>query len=130
MEACQIKAKQRIAAAMPLRQAYPKDFTFDAAAALKGTVIFLRRSDEEGPVTVMGRHYNVSANWPHRLVRVEANFTQSELRLYGLRRAAPTAQPLLHSQPYERDAKQPGGLRALRDGATRGRRLDKKPSKP
>jgi hypothetical protein len=69
--ACQLKAEKRIAAAKHLRRAYPKDFIFDAKAPLKGRVIFLRRSDEGGRVTVMGRPYKVSANWQHRLVRVE-----------------------------------------------------------
>ena len=128
--ACQRKAEKRITAVKHLRRAYPKSYIFDAKVPLKGTVIFLRRSDEEGRVTVMGRRYEVSTNWQHRLVRVEVNFSNSEIKFYGLRRAAHTAQPLLHSQPYAPAAKQPGGLRSLRDGATRGRRLDKKRSKP
>jgi|GEM_PF-4564958 len=128
--ACQLKAAASIAAASHLRRPCPKHFRTDEKAPLKGTVIFLRRSDEEGRVTVMGRLYALSLDWQHRLVRVEVNFTSSEMNFFALRRAAHASQPLLHSQAYKAAAKQPGGLRALPDGATRGRRLDKKRSKP
>ena len=130
VEACQLKAAPLIAAAAPLRRPCPADFKLDAKAALKGTVIFLRRSDEEGRVTVMGRLYLVSSDWQHRLVRVEVSFTTGEMNFFALRRAAHASQPLLKSEPYKAAAKQPGGLRALPDGATRGRRLGKRGSKP
>lgn len=128
--ACQSKAEAQIAKAQSLRRAYPDTFDFDPKAVLSGKVIFLRRSDEDGQVTVMGRRYLVSAQWPHRLVRAEVDFTTKTMEFYALRRAAPTAQPLLHSQAYERPAKGKRALRSLRDGATRGKRLDGKRSKP
>ena len=130
VEACQLKAAALITAAAPLRRPCPKHFKPAAKAALNGTVIFLRRSDEEGRVTVMGRLYEVSSDWQHRLVRVEVNFTTGEMKFFALRRAAHASQPLLRTEPYKAAAKQLGGLRALRDGATRGRRLGKRGSKP
>lgn len=130
VEACQIKVAPLIAVAARLRRPCPKPFKLDDNAPLKDTVIFLRRSDEEGQVTVMGRLYATSSDWQHRLVRVELNFTTSEMNFFALRRAAPASQPLLKTEAYKAAAKQPGGLRALPDGATRGRRLDKKRSKP
>jgi len=130
VQACQLKAAPRILAATHLRRPFPKDFKPALKAPLKDTVIFLRRSNEEGRVTVMGRLYAVSEDWQHRLVRVEVNFTTCQMNFFTLRRAAHAAQPLLKSQPYEAAAKQPGGLRALPDGATGGRRLGKKRAKP
>ncbi len=130
VEACQLKAATLVEAASRLRRPFPAAFKPDAKTALKGTVIFLRRSDEEGRVTVMGRLYLVNADWQHRLVRVEVNFTSGEMNFFALRRAAHASQPLLKTEPYKAAAKQPGGLRALPDGATRGRRLGQKRSKP
>ena len=130
VQACQIKAASFIAAATHLRRPFPQDFKPDAKTTLKDTVIFLRRSDEEGRVTVMGRLYPISSDWQHRLVRVEVNFTSGTMNFFGLRRAAHASQPLLKTEPYKPAVKQPGGLRALCDGATRGRRLGKKRSKP
>ena len=130
VEACEVKAQDRVAAAKHLRRSFPEAFVFDAKAPLKDTVIFIRRSDGEGQVTVMGRRYEVSEDWQHRLVRAEVDFTQREIKFFALRRAAHASQPLLRAQPYEPAAKQPGGLRSLRDAATRGRRLDEKRSKP
>ena len=128
--ACQLKAAAHVAVAASLRRALDEPFDFQLKAALKGSVIFLRRSNEEGEVTVMGRRYRVGEHWQHRLVRTEICFTTSEMKFFALRRAAHAVQPLLLQMPYKAAAKQPGGLRSLRDGATRGRRLDKKPSKP
>jgi putative transposase len=128
--ACQLKLTQRIAKASALRRPWPATFHFDPKAALEGTVIFLRRSDEEGRVTVMGRSYKIDPQWQHRLVRAEVNFITQQMQFYGLRRAAPSSQPLLLSQPYSKPPKQRPALRAVPDGATRGRRLDSKQSKP
>ena len=128
--ACRRKATATIAAASGLRRTFAQPFDIELKAALKGCVIFLRRSNEEGEVTVMGRRYRVGGHWQHRLVRIEICFTTSEMKFFALRRAAHAVQPLMLQMPYKAAAKQPGGLRSLRDGATRGRRLDKKPSKP
>lgn len=128
--ACQVKAEAHITAAASLRRAFAEPAEIDLKSALKGRVIFLRRTNEEGEVTVMGRRYLVDPHWQHRLVRVEVNFITAQMQFFGLRRAAHAAQPLLLEMAYKPAAKQPGGLRSLRDGATRGRRLDKKPAKP
>lgn len=129
--ACELKAaSQATAAARVPRRAFPAAFAFNPKAALCGWVIFLRRSNEAGEVTVMGRRYLVDPHWQHRLVRAEVNFTTRRMQFFALRRAAHASQPLLLDLPYAPAAKQPGGLRALIDGATRGRRLDGKRSKP
>jgi hypothetical protein len=130
VSACQLKVAQRIAKAASLRRAFPKRFKFNLKAALKGIVIMLRRSDEKGQVTVMGRVYQVSARWQHRLVRVEIDFTAMTLHFNALRRAAPISQPLLKKQAYIPAPKQIPALRSLPDGATSGRRLDGKKIKP
>jgi hypothetical protein len=130
VRACHLKAAQSIAKASILRRAYPDCFCFEPTRALSDTVIFLKRTNAAGKVTVMGRLYDVEANWQHRLLRVEVNFTKSQMQFFALRRSAPTWQPLLQTLPYAAAAKQPRGLRALIDGATGGLRLDKRHSAP
>ena len=84
----------------PTRRQVPKNFTWDAAAPLRGSMIFIRRSDEHGAVNLLARGYPVDQNWPHRLVRCEVDFTQQRIRFYALRRRAPDDQPLLHEVIY------------------------------
>ena len=112
-----------IASAAPLRRPFPVSFKFAPTAPLAGTVIFLRRTDGEGTLTVLGRPYPAGSHWQHRLVRAEVNFSLGSLSLYALRRAASTLQPSLGILPYQPLPKQPGGSPALPDGATRGHRL-------
>ena len=128
--ACEQKNAALIAAAKPLRRPFPDGFQFQPKAPLTQRAIFLKRSNEAGQITVMGRVYDVSADWQHRLVRVEVDFTLQTLDVYALRRAAPSAQPKLLSLPYAPADKQALGFRAQSDVATRGRRLYEKRSKP
>lgn len=82
------------------RRPFPKRVTFDLHAALKGSIIFIRRSDEHGTVHLLGKAYPVDKNWPHRLVRCEVSFTDRRIRFYALRRREPDDQPLLHEIDY------------------------------
>ncbi len=126
VEASRAKHALRISAAAPLRRPFPNPFVFDPKAPLAGTVIFLRRTDGEGTLTVMGRPYPAGQHWQHRLVRAELNFSLGFLDLYALRRAVSSLQPTLGHLPYQPLQKQPGGSPALPDLATRGRRLGAK----
>jgi transposase len=84
----------------PARRQVPKNFTWNAAAPLRGSMIFIRRSDEHGVVNLLARAYPVDQNWPHRLVRCEVDFTHQRIRFYALRRRDPDDQPLLHEVIY------------------------------
>jgi len=128
--ACHLKAAGTLQKARALRRSFPVSFSFQPQQPLSGTVIFLRRTNASGRVTVMGRLYEVDAHWQHRLLRVEVNFSSQKMEFFALRRSAAKWQPLLHALPYAPAAKQPGGLRALIDGATGGLRLDKRHSVP
>jgi hypothetical protein len=66
-----------------------------------GRIIYIRRTDEQGRVIVLGRKYEVSANWSHRLVRCEVDIEEKEMRFYALRRNDWSNQPLLRQTPYE-----------------------------
>ncbi len=84
----------------PERRKIPKGFTWDATAPLRGSMIFIRRSDEHGIVNLLARAYHVDQNWAHRLVRCDVDFTNQRIRFYALRRREPSVQPLLHEVTY------------------------------
>jgi hypothetical protein len=89
----------------PHRQAFPKRFKLDLNAALTGTMIFVRRSDEQGNVHLLGQAFGVGEHWLHRLVRCEVDFTHQRIRFFALRRRDPDCQPLLRKLPYHRPHK-------------------------
>lgn len=80
----------------------PADFALDLHAPLRGTAIYLRRTDERGTVEVLGRRLKVDPQWAHRLVRCEVDFSRHRIRCYALRRRQPAHQPLLCSIAYHR----------------------------
>jgi len=100
-----ITASRRRAAARienaPPRQPFPKEWKLDLQSPLEGTMIFLRRTDAKGRVSLLGHVFPVDTNWPHRLVRAEVDLTRERIRFYALRRRDPTYQPLLHEVHYE-----------------------------
>jgi transposase len=83
----------------PSRWEVPGDWT-PSYQAPDGLLIFLRRTTECGRVSLLGRTFDVSKSWPHRLVRAEVDLTNSEIRFYALRRREPKWQPLLKSVKY------------------------------
>ena len=86
----------------PLRRRFPKAFWLDLDAAPQGTMIFVRRTDEHSNVHLLGRVFDLAAQWAHRLVRCEVDFTHHRIRFHALRRRHPDAQPLLQELPYRR----------------------------
>jgi transposase len=87
--------------AAPSRRPFPTDWNFDVRAAPQGQVIFLRRTDEQGRLELLGQRWAVADTWPHRLVRVELDLSADRLRFYALRRRAPDVQPLLREEAYQ-----------------------------
>ena len=68
-------------------------------------MIFLRRSNEQGDVRLLGRTFPVAKHWLHRLVRCEVDFTQQNIRFHALRRHDPDNHPLLDTLSYPRPHK-------------------------
>lgn len=89
----------------PARARFPRAFRLDLDAPLTGAVIFLRRADGRGRVQLLGRSFEVSRHWPHRLVRCEVDLNAHRIRFYALRRRAPSEQPLLATVVYHRPQK-------------------------
>lgn len=89
----------------PARRPFPKRFKLDLTAEPKGTMIFLRRSDEAAKVNVLGNSFTLPPHWPHRLTRCEVNLHANHIRFFALRRREPADQPLLAQVTYHRKHK-------------------------
>ena len=87
--------------AAPARQPLPADWQLNLRRPLSGQVIYLRRTDDAGAVSVLGHTWPVSATWCHRLVRAEVDLDRGQIRFYALRRREPKRQPLLQTVPYQ-----------------------------
>ena len=94
------RAVARIDAAPP-RRPFPEPWTLNLQDVLRGTLIYLRRTNDQGRVTLLGRTFDVSSNWLHRLVRAEVQLQHGRIRFYALRRRDIQYQPLLYEAPYQ-----------------------------
>ena len=90
---------QRMDAA-PARRPFPPAWRLDLQAHPQGQVIFLRRTNHQGEVVLLGHSFSVDPHWPHRLVRAEVDLNAQVIRFFRLRRREPMCQPLLREVPY------------------------------
>ena len=84
----------------PARSEFPDAWKLDLQAALRGRIIFLRRTDATGKVYLLGRRFSVSDVWLHRLVRCEVNLDQNEISFFTLRRLKPDDHDLVRTIHY------------------------------
>lgn len=89
------------AAEAPPRRPFPREWEFDPTLTPCGQVIFLRRTDAQGVVRLLGHAFPIDPHWPHRLVRAEVMLPGGPIRFFALRRRDPAHQPLLGEVPYE-----------------------------
>jgi len=85
---------QRIEAA-PARRRFPRRWEMKLRQPLRGCLIYLRRTNEEGEVEVLGQRFAVDPRWPHRLVRAEVDLDGGTITFYRLRRREPADQPVI-----------------------------------
>ncbi len=97
--ACRKKAAVRMEAA-PERRLFPESWQLNLKSPLKGSIIFLRRTTEQGKVHLLGHTFELDPMWPHRLVRCEVDLDAKFISCYALRRREPHWQPLLRQIPY------------------------------
>lgn len=90
---------RRIESAPP-RRCFPKRWRLDLQQQPRGTVIFLRRTDDHGKISLLGHAFFVDRSWVHRLVRAEVNLDAKRIRFYALRRRDPDDQRLLGEVKY------------------------------
>ncbi|MDR1477323.1 MAG: hypothetical protein LBJ00_00095, partial [Planctomycetaceae bacterium] len=67
---------------------------------LKGTIIFIRRTDNNGNVNVLGNQWSVDSLWTNRLVCAEIKLNKNIIEFYQLRRRESYKQPLLNTVKY------------------------------
>lgn len=84
----------------PARRTFPKNWRANLQQPLQGTVIFVRVTSATGTVTVLGRTFELSSLWCHRLVRADVNLTRHEIRFHALRRKDPHHHLLLAKHAY------------------------------
>ncbi len=84
----------------PARTPFPETWVVKKRFPLLTQVIFIRRSDEQGRVSLLGHRFEVDPNRPHRLVKAEVLYDQGRIEFRALRRAEPAIQPILAQIPY------------------------------
>jgi hypothetical protein len=93
---CERSARYIAAARAPV----PVGWELDLQRPLRGTIVFLRRTDDAGSVHLLGRTFPVDRHWSNRLVRAEVDLAAEEIRVHALRRREPADQPLLRRLGY------------------------------
>ena len=93
------RAAVRIESA-PSRRPFPKRWRLDLQEHPQGKIIYLRRTNDKGRISLLGHTFAVDRHWLHRLVRAEVDLNANQLRFFALRRCEPTDQPLLKELPY------------------------------
>ncbi len=79
----------------PARSPIPNHWRLDLQRPAPGRIIYLRRTNDAGAVSLLGHRFPVDSNWPHRLVRAELDLAQNRIEFFALRRRQPEWQPLL-----------------------------------
>jgi len=88
--------------AAPARLNFPVQWHWDERAALNGgTIIYMRRTNDHGKVSLLGHTFDVHPTWTHRLVRCEVNLDAQKIFFFALRRLDPNTHALLNQIPYE-----------------------------
>jgi hypothetical protein len=82
------------------RYIVPDDFVFCCNEPLKGIIIFIKRTNNNGIANVMGSSWEVDNLWANRLVRVEVILKKHIINFYRLRRREPNDQPLITSHKF------------------------------
>jgi len=83
------------------RRAFPARWRLDLRRPLRGSAIFIRRTDHAGRASLLGHTWRVDSRWAHRLVRAEVDLDMRRIRFFALRRRQPEHQPLLREIPYD-----------------------------
>ena len=83
----------------------PCDVLFPSAGSLsqakvRGQIILIRRTSDQGAVSVLRHQFEVAKHWIHRLVRCVVDIDAKVVRFYSLRRREPQQQPLLQEVVY------------------------------
>ena len=84
----------------PPRRKFPRRDEFDDKSLVRGRIIYLRRTDDEGDAQLLGRIFPVRKDWRQRLVRAVVDLDTNLVQFFALRRLAPDHQPMLRQIEY------------------------------
>jgi len=86
--------------AAPDRRAFPAGWKLNLKKRPSGRVVYLRRSNDNSAVLLLGETWPLGQVWPNRLVRCEVSLDEDKIRFFTLRRKEPTSQPQIREVDY------------------------------
>jgi putative transposase len=86
--------------AAPDRRPFPVTWKLNLKMRPRGRMVYLRRTNGQGEVTLLGQTWRVSQVWPNRLVRCEVNLEKDKIHFFTLRRKDPSSQPQVLEVDY------------------------------
>jgi putative transposase len=94
--------KQRAARieAAPDRRVFPTNWKLDLKKRPRGRLVYLRRSNGQSEVSLLGKNWVLAQVWPNRLVRCEVDLDTNKIRVFTLRRKEPGSQPQILEVDY------------------------------
>jgi hypothetical protein len=84
----------------PDRRPFPAHWQLSLKKGPSGRVVFLRRSNGNSEVLLLGQNWPLGQVWPNRLVRCEVDLDTDKIRFSTLRRKEPTRQPQILEVNY------------------------------
>jgi len=86
--------------ASPDRRPFPADWKLNLKKRPSGRLVYLRRSNGNSAVTLLGTTWPLGQVWPNRLVRGDVDLAKNKIRFFTLRRKEPTSQPQILEVDY------------------------------
>jgi hypothetical protein len=86
--------------AAPDRRAFPVGWKLQLKKRPSGRVVYLRRSNGNSEVLLLGETWPLGQVWPNRLVRCEVDLDKDKIRFFTLRRKDPTSHPQIREVDY------------------------------
>jgi hypothetical protein len=86
--------------AAPDRRAFPAGWKLDLKKRPGGRLVYLRRSNGNSEVALLGQSWPLDQVWPNRLVRCEVDLDHDKIRFCTLRRKDPASQPQIREVDY------------------------------
>jgi hypothetical protein len=94
--------KQRAARieAAPDRRPFPANWKLDLKKRPHGQLVYLRRSNADSQVILLGQTWPLGQLWPNRLVRCDVDLDNDKIRFFSLRRKDPSCHPQILEVDY------------------------------
>ena len=81
-------------------RAFPVDWRLNLKKRPGGRLVYLRRSNGNSEVALLGQVWPLDQVWPNRLVRCEVDLDKDKIRFFTLRRKDPASQPQIREVDY------------------------------